>query len=332
MPLPGIDLAALQAEYNRFYTNHGQNMSSLRDKTLVATDTQTFFDDSRVITDDMTEMGFFEQDVHIQQWQPKFTPSNNIKLEVERAVVTRQKIDMECVPDLIISSWYGFLAGEKKNPVEYPFVRWWLELGIASFIKNFEEFEVYKGVKGAIVAGTATVKGAATNGVEKIIKDGILAGKVTPYITGLPPVAGSAGASLQYVEWIEDWWYSIDYRIRKELKGEILVDSLRMDMYEEGRQQKYDKTINLMGADASENGLHTVGRTGKQKLKFVDSMNGKNRLVTTRKDNAFRITRRPPISGFRLLPEEYLNIRATTDRFEGIGFWYLPWVITNNVD
>jgi hypothetical protein len=324
-----LDITALAAEFKAFYLDHGQNMSSLRNKIIMPTDTEEFFDDKRVITDDVTEVGFFDMDTHAQGWQANFTPTSTLTLEVERAQVTKLKIDLECVPDELESTWYGFLISKDLNPQDYPFMRWWMELAIPAYKKNWELFDVYKGIKAPIVANTATAKGGAVDGIEKIIKDGITAGKITPNLLGAPPSFTAANAAKDYVQYIEQFIFDMPKLERELMKPEVLIDINRVDMYELGRRQLYSGLYNPMGI---ETGALRKIRDTNFSIKGVSSMEGKDRIFTTRMGNAYNISRRPDPKAFRILPIDYEKVKLTTKWSKSVGFWYLPWVKTTNVD
>lgn len=331
--MPEINLDAMNLEFKKYYLDHKQNKSNLVNKLLGRTDTEEFFDDRRTIVDDVTEMGFTAQSVHVQQWSENFTPTGELKLEVEQAQVQKLKIDVQCVPDKLESSWYAFLIDVmKQDPKDYPFTPWWLEQQvIPAWKESWESSEIYKGVKVSVIPAGGTIEGTAVNGIEKIFKNGIAAGKITPHIMGAPPAFGSANADKEYCEYLEAFIYGIPEKVRKKLKREVMIDINRIDMYENGRLEKYGDKINAMNIDVSAPAVSKIGKTDFY-VKGVDSMEGKNRIFTTRVGNAYLITRRPQQAGFRLLPVDYETVKATSKWSKAFGFWYLPWVETNDVD
>jgi len=326
-----LDITALAAEFKAYYLDHGQNMATLRNKIITPTDSEVFFDDVRVITDDISDMGFYDMDTYAQGWQENFTPANTLKLEVERVQITKMKMDLECVPDLLESTWFGFMSSKDLNPQDYPFMRWWMDLAIPAYKKNWELFDFYKGIKVPIVANTATPKGGAIDGIEKIIKDGISADKITPYTLGAPPAINSANAAKDYVDYIEEFIYQIPRQERALIKPEVMIDINRIDLYEEGRRQKYSSLFNTMGVDVSAAAILKIKTSGFSVV-GSSAMEGKDRIFTTRKGNAFNISRRPAPNSFRLLPIIYEKVNITTKWSKATGFWYLPWVYTTNVD
>lgn len=331
--MPEFNLDLMPLEFKKYYLDHKQNKASLVNKLLERTDTEEFFDDRRTIVDDVAEMGFTAQSVHVQQWSENFTPNGELKLEVEQAQVQKLKIDVQCVPDKLESTWYGFLIDvSKQDPKDYPFTPWWLEQQvIPAWRESWEDSEIYKGVKAAVIPNGGTTEGTAVNGVEKTIKNGITAGKITPHIMGAPPTLGSANADKEYCEYLEDFIYRIPEKIRKKLKRQVMIDINRIDQYERGRLDKYGNLINTMNVDVSAPAIRKIGKTDFY-VQGVDSMDGKDRIFTTRVGNAYLITRRPQQAGFRILPTIYETLQATSKWSKAFGFWHLPWVETTDVD
>lgn len=317
-----INIDEIIAEFGNHYVNGGQGMQNLQTVLMqrsVFTQSFPLFPTENTIAYKATA----SIKRVLQAFQRKFTPiaGNEAKFELESIPLDHVKIDELISPDEIMPSWLGFLAENKLNRAEWPIVRFITEeLIIKQYYSDLELLESFKGVKGAIVDGTATAAGTSLNGVRKKIRDGFAAGKTKQIVLGVIP-----NDPVQVADYLETFVKNIPDLIRVEL-SEISV-SLKVErLYREGVRKKYNLNYE------QKTNLSTLIDDPQITVKGYPAMDGSDLIFTTPKFNKANPMKAGDNQGRFDVQKQDRDVKLLSDWWIGLGFWYLPYVYHNDQD
>jgi putative N-acetylmannosamine-6-phosphate epimerase len=199
-------------------------------------------------------------------------------------------------------------------------VKFWLEqLVLPQSQADWENFEVFKGVVGAITSGTATDAGTQVNGIRQLLRVANAASKTNKVVLGAPPTD-----PVLFVEYMETFYKSIPELHRNVLDGFSMSTTLR-DRFKEGMRKKYNSNYAQVGS------LVTIIDSSVQVGGYA-SHAGSDMIWTTIKGNKALGVKKPQNETVFKIEESKREVVAMTDFYKGLGFWYYPYVYHNDRD
>ncbi len=228
-----INVADVISEYGDYYLDHGQNQSSLIQRlhrpSLTAAEFRTI-----PTKDTVVRMGTSEMSRILQPFQKAFTPIGDLTFKPNPINLFNLKVDYEEMPDDLVNSWLGFLEGEGVVRTEWPFVRWIMEVHIATRVaEDFELNEAWSGVAAAPTPGTAGAAGTAMDGIKQIMTDN--AAKINTISMGAVPTADE-----DVVTYVEEFVAQISKEYRKRITKLYMNEDLHLQ-YRRGKRSKYNQ-------------------------------------------------------------------------------------------
>lgn len=303
-------------EHGAVYKEGGQGVKDIIKKLMAGSETMALFP-SRMTNQTVMEKAFAEISRVLQRFQKGWTPISSVTFTPVKIPLYKIKIDVQETPDDLEESWLGFLAGDGIDRKEWPFIKWWLNMVLERAIEDMEKNEVYAGVPGAITPGTATAAGASLMGIKKVINTGITDTDITPITMGAIPTD-----PVDCVLYFEDFYANIDPLLRAELDYIICAPEVQ-ERYQDGMIMKYNMNYAMV------NDLNKVKRS-TIKLKGVLSHTGQDKIWTTPSWNRQRGLKRSGNASIFKVENVDRTVKAYTDHSEGIGFWILQYLITND--
>lgn len=265
-----------------------------------------------------------------QAFQGVLTPAGILSLEPRSIQLQDLKYELELDPDVIEDSYLSFLADPDNNDRKsWGIVKYAVnELMINVGRNNFSMFEIYKGVKAAIVPGTASALGASYNGLGKTIADLITA-------TTLTPVAGPASWSTTpatFVTEVEAWVEAC--KATSEVNRSIIdtiVDRIHMSTtlaarFRQGMKDKYNANYARVTDPA------VLENTPNIRIVGLTEMSGRNRIMMSFKANRAGFIKRP--KGEMEVGVNEANPYkpvAFAKYWKGFGFWHPEYLFVNQL-
>lgn len=316
---PVVDLSQLIAEYGQVYKKGGQGPKDLREKIFISADTDEVF--NKILTTE-TRLENVNADIGsvLQSYQDTFTPKGDIDFEPNAIDLHAMKIDWKKNPTSIWNTWIGFLASEKLDRKDWPFIKYIVEKLILP--KMQEEWElacVFHGVKAATVPGTASSAGASINGIKKILNMGIAAGKFAPLSLGAVPVD-----PVLFVEYVEEMYHLIPKEYLPFI-SQFNFSSTLETRFKVGMRTKYN--VNYLQATDMARIIDT-----NIAVKGYRSHEGSNKIWATPKGNAILAVKHSANEGVFNISSEDRFVKLFTDFWKGIGFLRYQDIFTNDVE
>lgn len=194
-----------------------------------------------------------------QEFQKAYTPLSNATVIPQMIELEKIKIDLEEEPHALEASWLGFLTrlgmenGQtmNQNILEWPFIRWYLEmLVIPKHNEQMEMSEYFWGKRGAVTPNVATVEGKTINGINaKIEADKLKSTPLMNYITGTA-YPTDPKLFVQFLEGVVDQFLT-DYPALARFKFEILLSSSLHKRYKRGFRELYGKDTDQLTLSAN---------------------------------------------------------------------------------
>jgi hypothetical protein len=236
-----IDIQDIIDSFGSYYLDNGQNQNDLMMRPFEKFGTKEAFT-LRPTNETILRLSEVEVGEILQGYQDTFTPKGSADFKPVEIPLTQVKIDNEFNPNKLVNSWLGFLANDKLQRDQYPFIKWFIdEYLLKQSDKDMETKSIYKGAK---VVPTPGVAGAAIeimDGVKKQINAGVTAGKIAVINTGAP--------SLDPVDWctqVEEFSVAIPELYWDENFALNMSKTLHK-RYRAGRQRKYNLNYNQVG-------------------------------------------------------------------------------------
>lgn len=317
-----LDTDKLIAEFGEHYVDGGQGLNDLQavimERTNFLSTYAPYPTDDTVVTKITTEIGNV-----LQKFQKGFTllSGNKVDFTPQRIPLYHFKIDEIIFPDEIQKSYAGFLAANKLERTDWPIVRYVTEVLIwPKFYEELELEEVFKGVEGTIVEGTALGAGDVMNGIRKIIRDGHAAGKTNAVTLGVPP-----STPVEFCTYVENFLKAIPKRIRKRIKH-VEMSSENEELFRIGNDSKYN--INY------ERQPNTVSVRYNPNITVIgsDAMEGSSMIFATIAENKVNPIKAMENQGRFDVQKDKRGVALLSDFWIGVGFWYLPYVYHNDQD
>ncbi len=165
-------------EYGAYYIDAGQNKKRILQQLSQGREIVNFA--TPIKTDDtIFRLANATFKRLVQPFQKTFTQAGGVEFVPKEIRQYRFKIDDEFMPDELYATWLGFLTANNVSRKDWPFVKWLVENYYKNQIdQDMELNEYYKGVYAAPTAGAAGDAGTCMNGVQKLLQEGVDAGKM----------------------------------------------------------------------------------------------------------------------------------------------------------
>lgn len=314
-----MDVSAIVTEFGAYYIKGGQNETRLVKKLYEKSLTEQAF--TTIVTDETKWRGS-EAVISrlLQPFQKAWTPVGAVSFTPIDIDAFKLKMDFEDYPDDLEATWLGFLADEKLDRKEWPFVRWLVEQHIIPKMQeDYELNEIFAGVYAAPTAGTAGGAGTAMNGIKFIRNAHIDAGRIEPILTGALETD-----PLDFVDQMEAFADSINTKYWNAPMDLNLAQQLER-RFVRGMERKYGRNLDYKGAGSKIEGTNItlVGRP---------SMNGSDIIWATQKSNAVRLVKKSQNMNQVRIENVDRKVKLYTDFWTGIGFLIPEIVFTNDLE
>lgn len=326
-----MDIEEVQTEYDAVYRNGGQDQTRLLQRPFISAGTEALF--GLLPTDDTSyQMAETSLDRILQPFQKGWTPLGNFKAT---PIVLNQfplKVDLEESPDTLETSWLGFLADNKLDRTEWPFVRYLVEKHVYGQIdEDYEMREIYFGKYVAPTAGTPGAAGTSMDGIRTIINRAISAGQISPMLLGAIPSDPQA-----FCDYVEAFVEGFSVRYQGQAM-EVCMNPTLARRYARGRGKKYGQDTNNTGPKPiiAGNGDVLVRIPIEYTNHVViglNSMGASEKIWATIAANRKRLTKKSVNTKQVRLETAKRQIAIYTDFYKGVGFPLLPAVFTNDRD
>lgn len=306
-------------QFGEYYLDAGQNQNDLKMRPFEQFGTKDAF--TLIPTEDtILRMSDVEVGEIVQAYQDAFTPKGSVVFAPIEIPLTQIKIDNEFNPSALQNSWLGFLTSTKVNRLEWPFIKWFIEVYLLRQVdKDLETKVIYKGSKVVPTPGTAGAAIDAMNGLKKQINAGITAGDITPINTG-----AFAADPVDFVTQIEDWAAEIP-EIYWEENMPVNMSKGNWRKYRKGRAKKYNmnyaQTEDLSLIDGTN--MHVVGRS---------SHSGSDKIWGTLPGNYLLGVKGFSNKNSFELEHVKRKVAIYTDWWMGIGYIMGDQIFTNDQD
>lgn len=313
-----IDVADVITEFGAYYQDKGQGADNIYQLLEAGseTDAQMTIVPTQNTAEDMTESIFGQV---LQAYQTDFTPAGGLEFVPQKVLLGQLKIDHEDDPQKLVGSWLGFLKGKEIDPAEWPYARWLTEVHlIPGATRDWEKYEVFKGVKAAIVPGTPSAQGASIDGINKIRKNFIASGRITPLTTGAP-----SATALTWCTQVEDWSKQIPEEYQ-DVEMVLNMSKTLADRYRAGYNEKYNTNYKF--------GDPMQVEFANLKVNSLRSMSGSEVIWATPKWNLIKFVKDDANFGKFKVESAKRKLVMYTDWWWGIGMPLPGAFFTNNRD
>jgi len=320
-------------EFGAYYIDGGQGVQDILQNYYQPSVTHSYFNPVPTKDTQVRRAKFLKSSV-LQAYQKAFTPKGGGEFKPSKIDLAWMKVDELETFEELHQSWLGFLVGlDTADKKSWPFVRWYMNEVLKQANQDYELNEVWKGVEGVITPGTATVSGASMNGLAKQIADGILASEIAP-------VSSNASWSTDpsdFVTEIETWVKEVEgssneHRILVENEIDFLFMSIALrKRYAAGLRAKYNMNYDQTGISLTGVKMELPIVDSNIKVVGLPSMTASNRIFMTPKVNRAAFDRIPQGRLPLMLETVDRNVKIFGDIHKGIGFWYKPFVFTNQL-
>lgn len=209
----------------------------------------------------------------LQAYQPAFTPKGETEFSAVINNVRQIKIDYQISEiDELYNSYMSWMADEKKERKDWPFVKWLVVNEIVPKAIEEMDYNSYNGVYVAPTSGTAGPSIAAVDGFKKVIADLITA-------TTLVPIATGAITATNIVDKVESFVDSLAPKYQA-MSAPILMSETNARRYWRDYRNNFGGNNNYGGGDAN----LKVDATNKMVI-GIAAMNGSDRFIHTPKEN-----------------------------------------------
>lgn len=208
----------------------------------------------------------------LQPFQHAFTPKGEVEFTAMINTVNQIKIDYQISEiDALYQSYLCFLADEKKERKDWPFVMWLVSKEIMPKMIEEMDYNSYNGVYAAPTPGTAGASVASVTGFKKVIEDAVDDDVITPIVTGEITATNIVDKVEQFVDDLPTKY--------QNLNAPILMSMSNARKYWRDYRNNFGGNGNYDG----KNNLK-VDATGKEVI-GIAAMEGSDRFVHTPKAN-----------------------------------------------
>lgn len=316
-----ITAADVVTEWGAVYRAEGQAIKDIVTKLMQKSVTAAYFP-TRITEKTILEKVSAEFTRVLQGFQKGFTPIGGTTFKPLAIPLQKIKIDLAETPDDLEESWLGFLADNSLSRKDWPYIKWYLMNALIQADKDLELNEIYKGVPGVVVPGTATASGATLLGIRKQINAFNTAGTSNKIIMGAVPTD-----PVLYVEYIEDMIKATNRLLRNELDF-VFVQEDGHDLFRDGMRLKYNAQYSQVDDEKI-----TKLRNDNIKIVGLPSMAGSDKVWASPLWNRQAGMKKPGNEKiFEVGSATPRLVTAYTDYYKGFGFWIPEYVVTNDID
>jgi hypothetical protein len=244
----------------------------------------------------------------VQGFQKGWTPKGTAIFTPIAIPQRRHKFDWEMYPDDIVDSWLGFMAAENQTRATWPISRYILEKLIMPKINDNRELKlIAKGVYAAPVTGTAQATGLSMDG----------------FITILEKLKIAGGSNINFITLATLTKDNIFDQV--ELFGEgvaELYQDIPMEVFISRKwfAAYHKKRRDLHGQDLNYAGQKDVIEGTNMTLTPLPSMNGKEVIFCTPKENFIRLMNRNDGASNITIESVDRQVKIFADWYESVGF------------
>jgi hypothetical protein len=246
-----IDVSDIVSEFGAYYLNSGQDVNDLLLPLRTGDD---FYADLAVYSkknvgdsgsNSKWDRALTETEGVLQPWKSDYSPTTDSGDLLGLSTPIRTwKPDRTIVPsDMVHENWLQFLEDMDKEPVEWPFVRWFMQVYIVDQLKEDMNLTSYNGIYAAPAGGaTPGDMDTTVDGFEKMLLRHIASGYITPIANG----AVDTLTDSEYCEYVEDFVKQVNPRLLK--KGCVLKFShTNYQKYRRGYRDLHGKEMDFTG-------------------------------------------------------------------------------------
>jgi hypothetical protein len=306
------------SEYGAYYKQGTQSLRNLHLAIMDQSETDQLF--SLMPTNDTRlQEAFVDITDVLQGYQDDFTARGDTEFTPRVIDLFNLKIDISENPTKLEKTWLGFLASNKLDRTQWPFIRFWIErLVLPKARENWELKGIFGGVKGAVTPGTPQPIENAVDGIRKQFNSAITAGDLDPLVLGATPTDPE-----DFVEYCEAFFKLIPKKYRPFLTKLAMSDTKYL-LFREGMRKKYN--MNYAQTD-----LTTIIDTNLQVI-GLRSHEGSDKIWTTLDGNAVMAIKKPENQNIFEIEKIDRKVKAYTDYWKVCSFYIWKWVFTNDVD
>jgi len=252
---------------------------------------------SKAVIDDM-----------VQGFQKKWTPKGTATFTPIAIPQRRHKFDWEMYPDDIVDSWLGFMAAENVDRKQWPISKYIIEKLILPKINDNRELKLIgKGLYEAPVEGTAQATGKSMDGFITILEKLKTAGNSN--VNFIPLTALTEDNIFDEIELfaasVADLYQDIPMEVFLSRKWYASYHKKRRDLH---------------GQDTNYTGMKDLIEGSNMTLMPLPSMNGKDVIFTTPKENFIRLMNRNEGASNITIESVDRQIKVFADWYESVGF------------
>ena len=252
---------------------------------------------SKAVIDDM-----------VQGFQKKWTPKGTATFTPIAIPQRRHKFDWEMYPDDIVDSWLGFMAAENVDRKQWPISKYIIEKLILPKINDNRELKLIgKGLYEAPVEGTAQATGKSMDGFITILEKLKTAGNSN--VNFIPLTALTSDNIFDEIELfaasVADLYQDIPMEVFLSRKWYAAYHKKRRDLH---------------GQDTNYTGMKDLIEGSNMTLMPLPSMNSKDVIFTTPKENFIRLMNRNEGASNITIESVDRQIKVFADWYESVGF------------
>jgi hypothetical protein len=324
-------IADILTEFGTVYRDGGQDATRLLRRPFIPSLTEALF--GLLPTDDTSyQMAKTELGRILQPFQKGWTPLGTLTATPITLNQFPLKVDLEETPDVLETSWLGFLADKNLDRAQWPVIRYLVEQHVYSQLdEDYELNEIYFGKYAAPTTGTPGAAGTSIDGIRILINRAIAAGKITPMVLGAIPTD-----IVDFCNYVEAFVEGFSARYAN--KGmEICMNITLARRYAKGRQKKYGSDNNYTAPKPLLDGLgNELVRIPVEFSNHVvvglPSMGASAKIWATPAENRKRLTKKTVNTKQVRIESAKRSVAIYTDFYKGVGFPLLEAVFTNDQD
>lgn len=244
----------------------------------------------------------------VQGFQKGWTPKGTAVFTPITIPQRRHKFDLEFYPDEVFESWLGFLTDETKDRKDWGISRYIIDqLVVPKVMDNRELMLIGKGVYAAVVAGTPQASGLSMDGFCTILEAKKAAGTSNINFISLADLTAA-----NIFDEIEKFGAAIA-ELYQDKPMNVFLSRAWYAAYHKKRRDLHGQDTNYAGQKDLIEGTNLT-------LTPLPSMNGKDIIFTTPKENFIRLINRN--KGASRINIESIDrmIKVFSDWHESVGF------------
>lgn len=281
--MANLNVADIITDFGAYYLNSGQNMESLLSPLRTGDDFYASLakKSSKTANQDNSKWQrmLVETTRVAQPWKSTYSPTDGgVQLALETLIRTWKPDRTEVPSEVVHENWLQFLEDMDKTPVEWPFIKWYMEVHILEQLLEDLNTIAWSGVYSAVAGGTTPgTLAQIVDGIKTKLAAHITAGYITPIANG--SISGLTDA--QYCDYVEDIVAQVSGRLLKK-QCILKLSDTNLRKYRRGYRSLYGKDMDFNG----------------QKLFVVDTnvqiagymaMNGSERIYITEIGNDCKV-------------------------------------------